>query len=576
MTIEFKDSISIVLCGAAGQGIATVETLLTSALKKSGLHVFSTQEFMSRVRGGTNSTTIRVSTNRVQSFCERIDILVPFTREAVSHVKARLSSNSCIIGDKKLFQDNVDAQSCIMIDVNYESVAEEIGHRVYSNSVAVGVLAGILGAEREYITGLLTDRFQSKGEKIVSNNIDAVTRGYKLADEIKASDQLPSLPSFSTQPSVGSELFLSGRDAVAIGAIAGGCNYVTFYPMAPSTGVGAFLAKNRLEFGIVTDQTEDEISAINKAFGAWYAGARALVTTSGGGFALMTEGLSLAGITEMPIVIHLAQRPGPATGLPTKTEQGDLELALYSGHGDFPRVLYAPGTLKEAFSLTQQAFNVADRYQVPVIILTDHYFINTRYNLPSLDEEKTQVERYIIETEREYTRYQFTDDGVSPRGIPGKGEGFIRVDSHTHTQDSQITEDPIIRKNMVDKRFKKLELLRGSAIKPTLVGNPESEILIISWGSTFHNVNDAVLELRNKGYSVAYLHFSQVYPIPKSVEIYFKNAKKRIVVENNATGQFASLLNLEVGIQIDKQVLKYTGYPFSLEELVKELKKEVQ
>ncbi|PWI48495.1 2-oxoacid:ferredoxin oxidoreductase subunit alpha [Candidatus Heimdallarchaeota archaeon B3_Heim] len=576
MAIEFSDSISIVLCGAAGQGIATVETLLTSALKKSGFHVFSTQEFMSRVRGGTNSTTIRVSTNRVQSYCEKIDILVPFTREAVSHVKNRLSSISCIIGNKKLFESNSDAQSCILVDVNYEAVAEEIGHRVYSNSVAVGVLAGLLQTDRQLIAGLMADRFQSKGEKIVNNNIEAVKRGCDLADEIMSSNQLPPLPSLINQPSVSSELYLSGRDAVALGAIAGGCNYVIFYPMAPSTGVGAFLARNRLKFGIVSDQTEDEISAINKAFGAWYAGARALVTTSGGGFALMTEGLSLAGVTEMPLIIHLGQRPGPATGMPTRTEQGDLELVLYSGHGDFPRVIYAPGTLKEAFLMTQQAFNIAAKYQVPVIILTDHYFINTSYNLPSLDYENTIVEKHLIETQSGYQRYQFTEDGISPRGIPGRGEGFIRVDSHTHTQNSQITEDPVIRKNMVDKMFKKLQQLKEVAIKPNFLGNSEDEVLVISWGSTFHNVKGAITELGKKGHSLSYLHFSQVYPIHRSTSDYLKKAKKIVMVENNATGQFAQQLYLEFGIKMTRKVLKYTGYPFSIEELVKELEKELK
>ncbi|MHA1975468.1 MAG: 2-oxoacid:acceptor oxidoreductase subunit alpha [Candidatus Hodarchaeales archaeon] len=576
MAIELNDSISIVLCGAAGQGIATVETLLTSALKKSGFHVFSTQEFMSRVRGGTNSTTIRVSTNRVQSYCEKIDILVPFTREAVSHVKERLSPNSCIIGNKDLFENNPDAQSSILIDVKYQTIAEDIGHRVYTNSVAVGVLAGLLQADRQLITELMTNRFLLKGEKIVNNNIEAVIRGCDLADEILSSDLLPSFPELIPQPSVNTELYLSGRDAVALGAIAGGCNYVVFYPMAPSTGVGAFLAKNRLEFDIISDQTEDEISAINKAFGAWYAGARALVTTSGGGFALMTEGLSLAGVTEMPLVMHLGQRPGPATGMPTRTEQGDLELAIYSGHGDFPRVIYAPGTLEEAFSITQQAFNVAAKYQVPVIILTDHYFINTSYNIPTLKHESTTIEKHIIETESDYERYKFSDNGISPRGIPGRGKGFVRVDSHTHTQDSQITEDPVIRKKMVDKQFKKLELLKEISIKPTFIGNSESEVIIISWGSTFHNVTDAIVELGKKGYTLSYLHFSQVYPIYQSTQDYLKKAKKIIMVENNSTGQFADQLYQNFGIKMTKKILKYTGVPFSIEELVKELEKELK
>ena len=575
MTSESKNSISIVLVGAAGQGIATVESLLTKVLKKSGLHVFSTSEFMSRVRGGTNSTTIRVSSERVRAYCDKIDILVPFSKESISHVKHRLTKSSCIIGDKKLFENEPLAKSHVFIDTSYEKVALKVGNRVYSNSVAVGLLAGLLKMDRKLIGEMLTNRFDSKGTEVVKKNLEAANRGCDLADSYIANNRLPLDIKLSKQPSVSSELFMTGRDAVSLGAIAGGCNYVVFYPMAPSTGIGTFLAQNRLDFGIISDQTEDEISAVNKAFGAWYAGGRALVTTSGGGFALMTEGISLAGITEMPLVIHLGQRPGPATGMPTRTEQGDLELALYAGHGDFPRVIYAPGSLKEAFKLAQMAFNIAAEYQVVVIILTDHYFINSSYNLPSLEHENLSIKKSIIETDEGYQRYTITSNGISPRGIPGYGDGTVRVDSHTHTEDSQITEDPMIRQKMVEKRLTKLNGLKTNALKPKLQGAVDYKTLVVSWGSTYHLVQEAFKRPVFTSKKVAHLHFSQVYPLHKSVKELLQKADKVIIVENNATAQFSKVILLETGVQIKTKILKYTGYSFSVEELVNKLEDEV-
>jgi len=214
-----------------------------------------------------------------------------------------------------------------------------------------------------------------------------------------------------------------------LGAIAGGCSFISTYPMSPSTGVWIFLTQHSKEFDIITDQSEDEISAINMAIGAWYAGARGMVATSGGGFALMVEGLSLASMIETPVVIHLGQRPGPATGLPTRTEQADLEFVLHAGHGEFPRIILTPGTMEDAFNLSQRAFDLADKYQVPVFILTDQYFLDSYYNLPSLNLSDIRNQSHVVKTNKEYKRYQLTENGISPRGIPGYGEGLVSVDS---------------------------------------------------------------------------------------------------------------------------------------------------
>ncbi|MHA2227182.1 MAG: 2-oxoacid:acceptor oxidoreductase subunit alpha [Candidatus Hodarchaeales archaeon] len=563
--------ISIVLCGAAGQGIATVERLLTKILKRCGLNVFSTSEFMSRVRGGTNSTTIRISSERVRAYCERMDILIPFTREAVPHVKNRLTPNTCIIGEKKVLGDD-NVGECAVIDISFGKLAMEVGDRIYSNSIAIGLLAGLFRADRSIVSDIISERFVQKGEDVVNKNLKATYRGYDLANDLIENGEIPLDLNLQSNSEVTGEMLLDGRDAVALGAIAGGCNYVVFYPMAPSTGIGAFLARYRQEFGIVTDQSEDELSVINKAYGAWYAGARALVTTSGGGFALMTEGLSLIGITESPMVVHLGQRPGPATGMPTRTEQGDLELALYAGHGYFPRIILSPGSLTEAYALTQNAFNLADKFQVPVIVLTDHYFINSMYNVPTLPLD-LQVEKSFVETRQDYKRYKFSENGISPRGIPGYGKGLVRVDSHTHTEEGAITEDPIIRTKSVDKRLNKLDLIQKNALPPKLKGEHDYKTLIIGWGSTYHIIDEAVKKISRRKNKIGFLHFNQVYPLHQSVSDYLRKADQTIIIENNPTSQFGKLMKLETGIAIDDAVLKYSGYPFSVEEILGHLNK---
>jgi 2-oxoglutarate ferredoxin oxidoreductase subunit alpha len=360
-------------------------------------------------------------------------------------------------------------------------------------------------------------------------------------------------------------MLINGSEAVGLGALAGGCNFISSYPMSPSTGVLTFLAGKQKEKNIVVEQAEDEISAINMALGAWYAGARGMVTTAGGGFALMQEGLSLAGMTETPVVIHLGQRPAPATGLPTRTEQADLNLALYSGHGEFPRIIFAPGKIEDAFLVTQRAFNLADRYQVPVFILTDQYFLDTYYNLPGLPENKEENKEFIVETKSGYKRYLFTEDGVSPRGIPGRGEGFVRVDSEEHDENGFITEDMQVRRKMVEKRWKKQSLIERDVLSPEFSGSENFETLVIGWGSTYPIIKEA-LDSRGNG-KTGFLHFYQVWPISKEINGYLEKAKKVVVIENNYSGQFANLIKLETGYDVKHRINKYDGLPFSVEEL---------
>ncbi|MFZ2147723.1 MAG: 2-oxoacid:acceptor oxidoreductase subunit alpha [Sedimentisphaerales bacterium] len=561
------DNVSIVLCGQAGMGIQTVEFLLTRILKLAGYNVFATKEYMSRIRGGTNSTEIRISSEAVSASVSRIDILIPLNEGAIRHVEKRISPKTVILADKEAIAKDFDQTRHKFVDVPFTKTASKIGDKIYSNVVAVGVIARLFGIELQTVSEFVRQFFSDKSEDVVQKNITAVKAGYKLSEDLQDSAGIGF--NVNKDTNVEDQMLLSGTEAVALGAIAGGCNFISAYPMSPSTGVLVFLAKHAKDFSIIAEQAEDEIAAINMAIGAWYAGARAMVTTSGGGFALMTEGLSLAGMLESPIVIHLAQRPGPATGLPTRTEQADLELALYAGHGEFPRIILAPGKVEDGFYLTQKAFNLADKYQVPVFILTDQYFIDSYYNIACLDLSDINTEKHIVKTDVNYKRYKLTANGISPRGIPGLGQGLVVIDSDEHDESGHITEDLDLRTRMVNKRLGKFELLKNEIIPPQLIGPQDYENLVVCWGSTYHVVKEAVENLSKD--NVAVLHFKQVYPLPNEMISYLQKARNILIVENNATSQFSKLIKLHTGIDINNKILKYNGLSFYVEELTNKL-----
>jgi 2-oxoglutarate ferredoxin oxidoreductase subunit alpha len=569
LSSQNSESVSICLCGQAGQGIQTVEHLLTRIFKLAGFNVFATKEYMSRIRGGMNSTSIRISSGPVRAAARTIDILVPLNKGALQHVERNISSRTIILADKEMIGEDIDQTKNKSVDVSFTGTAAEIGDKIYSNVVAVGTMAGLFGIELPMAGKYVEKFFSVKSADIVQKNLAALKKGFEFAAELIKSSKINF--EIAADASVEDQVLLNGAEAVALGAIAGGCNFIASYPMSPSTGVLAFLAKHAKTFDIIAEQAEDEIAAINMGLGAWYAGARAMVTTSGGGLALMTEGISLAGILESPMVIHLAQRPGPATGLPTRTEQGDLELVIYAGHGEFPRIVFAPGTIEDAFSLTQRAFNLADKYQVPVFILTDQYFIDSYYNAAVPDLSKLKIEKHITRTEKDYRRYELTKNGVSPRGIPGFGDGLVAVDSDEHDTEGHITEDLDLRIRMVDKRLKKGDLLKKDNVPPELTGPKNYKNLIVCWGST-QNITEEALRMLGRD-DAALLHFKQVYPLPEETSEYLQKADKTIIVENNATSQFAKLIRLQTGIDIDKKILKYNGLSFFVEELAEKLKK---
>jgi len=569
---DLKD-ISIVLCGAAGQGIQTVEALLTKTLKKTGYHVFATREYMSRVRGGVNSTTIRVSSKPVRAFLDRIDLLIPLNKGALPHLKERISSETLIIGERQYLETLPDIEAKIL-EIPFTELSNAVGGRIYANIISLGVILCMLKAERTILYELLQENFGSKGQQIIDNNIKAADKGYEVIENLLSNNQINPKYEIEKNPEIVNDFILDGTQAIALGAIAGGCNFACFYPMAPSTGIGTFLAQHALEFGMIVDQTEDEISAINKTLGASYAGARSFVSTSGGGFSLMTEGVSLAGMAEIPIVMVVGQRPGPATGMPTRTCQEDIELVLHAGAGWFPRIIFSPGTIEDAFTLTQKAFNLTQKFHVPVFILTDQYLVDSNYNIGSLDHENLVIENSIIKTESDYERYIFTESGISPRGIPGYGHGLVDADSHTHDEFGVITEDPHLRIKAVEKRFKKLDLIKKETVPPEFIGNEDFKYLIVSWGSNYYLIKEALERLDRN--DIGFLFFKQIYPIHEKVFDYLIKAEIKISIEQNPTGQFAKLLENETHINMNHRILKFSGYVFSVEEIVTRLKKIIE
>jgi len=566
---------SIVISASAGQGIQTVEQLLVAIFKKAGFHVYASKEYESRVRGGSNTTELRVAGHRVAAFRRRMDLLVPFTLDSIEHVRHRIDEDTVIIADETLFKNVNPAElSLDPIMLPFRTEAMEVGNQIYANVVAVGTMSVLFDVDPSIGEDILRSKFVAKGDQVQEDNVKAFRAGTKLGQNLQADQDLHfQIP---RSKAIEDDILLNGNEAVALGAIAGGCNFISSYPMSPSTGVLDTLAAHSDEFGIVVDQAEDEIAAMNKAIGAWYAGARAIVSTSGGGFALMTEGLSLAGMLESPLVVHLAQRPGPATGLPTRTAQEDLNHAIYSGHGEFCRLVYAPGTIEQAFHLTQKAFNIADSLQIPVFVLTDQDFVDSYYNIPHIDVSGLKNRHGFVRTGPDYRRYELTPDGLSPRGVPGWGEGLVRVDSDEHDEWGHITEDlESTRPAMVEKRVhKRRGLLFPYLEMPTLHPSHEYRFLVLCWGSNYQVLKEAVDALGNPELSL--MHFHQVYPLHPGVGAALSKAEKVIILENNATGQFAQLLRQLTGFHIPEgnRHLRYSGKPWSVEEVLDVLEGE--
>lgn len=549
-------SLSILIGGAAGTGIVTLENLLSDAFKQHGWYVFSTKEYMSRVRGGSNTTLLRIADGPVYAPCWHVDLCIALDENAIPHVQARLRDDTMILADTSINHEEVQIQSMPMIDS-----VRKVGSLHYINSYVAGVLFGIFGIDSIVLSKSIKTIFK---EHDPLKNEAAMQEGFSYGKSL-SSINLPKLPE-ARKNIVDTFHLINGSTAAGFGFLAGGCNMITSYPMSPSTAVLNFMASISDIFDVVVEQSEDEIASLNMVLGGWYGGARAMTSTSGGGFALMSEAMSLSGVSETPAVVYLAQRPGPATGLPTRTEQGDLNLAIHSGHGYFGRIVLAPGDQQECIDYAYLAFELADRYQMPVVYLSDQYLADSIGMLPSIDFSNYEQRRYIQPTESSYERYRLNNTGISPRGVPGLGEGLVVSSSHEHDERGQSTESYQIREDMVKKRKQKVDLAISEAHAPKVMG--KGSIAIIGWGSTKYAISEVLKALNDQ--RLFHVHFTWVHPLnPAHLEI-LKNTEINIVIENNVSGEFADILK-RYEIQIDHTILQSNGFPFFTDQLKEEL-----
>jgi 2-oxoglutarate ferredoxin oxidoreductase subunit alpha len=542
--------INILFGGEAGQGLQTVGPILARCLVRKGFSVHVTQTYESRVRGGHNIFAIRVGEKKISAPCDRIDLLICMNEESFQIHRDELTDDALIIGNEEW---DIDDDRWIGLPFKM------FGEKLYWNMAVTGIAAGLIGLDQESMGQVIDDTMKSG---ITKENKRVLAAAYKWLEEKENKFKI-----LSGINKIQKKWMLTGHEAVALGAISGGIKFCSFYPMSPATSIAQTLINHSQKMGLIVEQVEDEIAAINMALGASFAGVPSIVPTSGGGFALMTEGLSLSGISETPVVIVIAQRPGPGTGLATRTEQGDLWHALHSGHGEFPRVIYAPGNVEECFFLTRKAVEMTETYQVPAIILTDQYIAESFQDMDQIDIETLPFIKPgadASEISVPYNRYWITKNGISPRLLPGLSKQLVIGDSHEHTELGHMTEDLTLRPRMVDKRLKKGDMLKDEAVLPEYKGSKKPEILFVCWGSVKGAVEESAEMLKSDGKKAATLHFSQVWPLyPDNFLKYLENVDRVIAVEGNATGQFAQLIRRESGFLIENRISRYDGLPIT-------------
>jgi len=557
-----KRIMNILIGGEAGQGLVTLGQILAKGLVRSGYSICVTQDYQSRIRGGHNTFAIRVGVDAVHAPQETVDLLVALNGETVGLHRDQVSGGGFIVIDEALH-----IQGNGTLTVPFSQLAAD----QYTNIAALGVCSAFLGLDEGVVVQTAIDFFGKAHRDVVEENRQVLGESYRWA--VGQAVAFAKLPPIAHPPE---RMMMNGNEAIALGAVTAGVKFCSFYPMTPATSIVLNLAGWAHEMGLVVEQAEDEIAAINMALGAAFAGAPSMVATSGGGFALMTEGVSLAAMTETPVIIVVAQRPAPATGLPTRTEQADLEFVLHAGHGEFPRAIFAPGSIEQCFELTQKALHIADLYQSPVFILTDQFLADSYRAVVPFDLDGiTPVHPWSTEGLRfatPYRRFAITDSGVSPRLLPGLTKHLVVADSDEHTEDGHITEDLGVRQEMVQKRLKKEAGIRREVIPPEVQGAERPDLLLVCWGSSKGSVEEAAEQLRSGGTKAATLHFPQVWPlVPEHFMNFLQEAKEAVAVEGNAFGQLARLIRRETGFHIEKSVLRYDGLPITPEFILRAL-----
>ncbi|MGC9976242.1 MAG: 2-oxoacid:acceptor oxidoreductase subunit alpha [Syntrophales bacterium] len=535
---------NVVIGGEAGQGIFSVELGLTEILSRLNYYFFATKNYMSRIRGGHNFHMIRISEEPVHALGgQKWDMVIALDGETEGRHRPDLRPDGIYLSRELTKEIQKEARETFQ-DIKY------------ANTILVGCVLAVIGVS-----------FEKAAEAAESEIGQYLKKGFDYAKRSNLAGRYP------LRPMAGAHCKFDGNQAIALGAILGGCQFMAGYPMTPATGIMHYFSTAALTMPVHFEQAEDEISAINMALGASYAGVRSMVATSGGGFSLMQEGVSLSGMTETPVVIVIGQRPGPATGLPTRTEQGELNLVIHAGHGEFPRIIFAPGSIDESIAIARESFTLADRYQIPVFILTDQYFADS---IQVMDDDipKECLGRDYPVFDVTYKRYSLAEGGISPLTYPGLSDARVRLDSDEHDEEGKITEDLGLRARMVDKRLKKFAMLARDFMPPTFYGDRNAASVIVCWGSNKLIVKEALEKIIKDGQSASALHFPQVYPLTAAMVVpYGLEAKRLICVENNARGQFAGLLKRELGLNVAHPVLKYNGECFTVSELYHKLKK---
>jgi 2-oxoglutarate ferredoxin oxidoreductase subunit alpha len=577
---EISD-ISVMIAGRAGDGVLFTGNVLARILKTQGWEVATYRDFPSNIRGEPTSYTIRASLNRIYGRSDDIDVLMAFDCASVINRAEDLAKGGILLCDGQRLARLALPESKGTTHHRFplrKLARDNFGKEIFKNMIALGALCYILDLDFSTLERIISEVFLArKGKEIVQKNIQAIHLGCKQAKKIVEKKEIYPLLERKDE----NRLLLSGDEAIAFGALAAGCRFFAAYPICPASEIWQWLTQYISEFNGIVVQTEDELAALNMALGASYAGARAMTSTSGPGASLMMEAFGLSGIGEIPIVIVDVQRAGPSTGMPTKTEQSDLSQWIYGSHGDFPRIVLSPATVDECFDFTIQAFNLAEKYQCPVILLTEQDYGQNFYSAKKFDLRKVKIERGKLLSQEElsrikdYKRYEFTPDGISPRALPGMRNGLHMVESNEHDERGYRDEDPENRIRMMQKRMKKLETVSRDWIPPKIWGEREAEVGIIGFGSTFGPIQEAIAQLKEKRIRAKYLQMRTLWPFPsKRVEQFVAGCREIFAVENNYSGQLGSLLRSQIKSPVEiKSILKYSGQSFRPVEISTQIQK---
>ncbi len=561
--------------GEAGYGIMNTGLAFAKFSIRNGLYAFLSHEYPSLIRGGHNTSAVRVSDEEIGSHSDKLSILIALNQETIEKHYDRIEKNGILIYDKAEIKElKVPLKDIQLVDVPFVKISQDIcNKRLLSNSVALGATIAVLNCDLKIMNDILKEMYDDKGKEIIDWNLKAAKAGY---DSVKKNFKGTSNSEIEAIKS-SKKYIVTGNDAIGLGAIAAGCKFHSQYPMTPTTQLLSFMAVHAHDSNIVVVQPEDEISSIHMAIGASFAGVRAMCATAGGGFCLMTEGFGLAGITELPIVVVVGQRGAPATGLPTKTEQSDLKFVVSSGHGEIARIVIAPTDVDDAFYSTIEAFELADKFQVPAILLVDKYMCVNGKTTDKISTKNVKLDQGLIsdrDLDVNFKRYDFnTPDGVSLRSIPGQKNGMYNASSDEHDENGQLIENPEPRIKMMQKRLKKIEFIKKALPKPELYGDRNADITLIGWGSTKYAIREALHEISDSAnLSINHLHIKYMAPFQsEDIKSILQGCKRLIIIEGNYTGQLASLIREETGIEIKNKILKYDGKQFTADDVYKKV-----